>query len=64
MDTKVSLIIYDITGREIAVLINNELRTAGYYSMDFNGSGAASGFYIYKIQTDKEVSIKKMILIK
>ncbi len=63
-DTKVKLNIYDISGREIAVLINNDLRTAGYYSIDFDGTRLASGFYIYRIQTDKDVSTKKMILLK
>lgn len=63
-DTKVILKVYDITGREVAILINNENRPAGYYSMDFDGKSMASGFYIYRIQTEKNIETKKMVLVK
>jgi hypothetical protein len=64
VDCKVTLKIYDITGREIAVLLNNELRTADYYTIDFNGSSFASGVYFYRLIADKFVQTKKMILLK
>ncbi|CAF3748185.1 unnamed protein product [Rotaria sp. Silwood1] len=64
LDSKVLLKVYDITGREISTLLNGELKPAGYYTVDFNGSGFASGLYIYRIQTDKESVTKKMVLVK
>lgn len=64
LDSKVLLKVYDITGREISTLVNGELKNAGYYSVDFNASGFASGLYIYRIQTDKESVSKKMVLVK
>jgi hypothetical protein len=64
VDCKVTLKIYDITGREIAVLLNNELRTADYYTIDFNGSSFASGVYFYRLIADKFVQVKKMVLLK
>jgi hypothetical protein len=64
LDSKVMLKIYDMTGRELSTLVNGELKQAGYYTVDFNGSGFASGLYIYRIQTDKESVSKKMVLVK
>ncbi len=64
LDTKVLLKVYDLTGREVSTLINGELKPAGYYSIQFNGTEFASGLYIYRIQTDKESVSKKMVLVK
>ena len=64
VDSKVSLIIYDVTGREAVILINNEIRKADYYTVAFNGSSLSSGVYFYKIISDKYVQTKKMMLIK
>ncbi|CAN5458552.1 hypothetical protein BH10BAC5_BH10BAC5_10230 [soil metagenome] len=63
-DSKVSLTVYDVTGRELSTLINNEFRQAGFYTAEFNGGAFASGYYFYRIQTDKDITTKKMILIK
>ncbi|MBL8007027.1 MAG: T9SS type A sorting domain-containing protein, partial [Ignavibacteria bacterium] len=64
VDTKITLSVYDISGRLVASLINNEFRTADYYTVDFNGSNLASGVYFYTIQTGKFTDSKKMILVK
>ncbi len=64
LDTKVLLKVYDLTGRELSTLVNGELKPAGYYNVEFNGTGFASGIYIYRIQTDKESVSKKMVLVK
>ncbi len=63
-DTKVMLKVFDLTGREVAALVNGDVKPAGYYSVEFNGTGFASGLYIYRIQTDKETQSKKMVLVK
>jgi len=59
----VKLIIYDAIGREIAVLVNGDLK-AGTYSADWNASGSASGVYFYKLESGDFVQTKKMILVK
>jgi hypothetical protein len=64
MDGKVSLKIFDITGREIATLVNNEFKKADYYTVMFNGSNLSSGVYFYRIVADKYVMTKKMVLVK
>ncbi len=57
------LVIYDILGREIAVIVN-EMLTAGEYSVAWDASNYASGMYFYKLITDEFTETKKMVLIK
>lgn len=59
----VKLSVYDILGREVAVLFNG-YKKAGYYDVEFNGSNFSSGAYFYRMFTEKFVSTKKMILTK
>ena len=63
VNSKVSLKIYDITGREISMLLN-ETKDAGFYSVSFNASGFPSGVYFYKLVTQNFSEIKRMILVK
>jgi hypothetical protein len=66
-DGKVSIILYDISGREVAKLVN-EVMTAGFHNTQFNGSNLASGMYFYRISAQggnqNFVNTKKMMLIK
>ena len=66
----VSLIVYDINGREITSLVNED-ETAGNYQVKFDGSNFASGVYLYKLQatpiggqTGNFLQTKKFILMK
>jgi hypothetical protein len=59
----VSIKIYDVLGREIAVLVNEE-KEAGSYSAKWNASAFGSGVYYYRMECGSFVSTKKMILIK
>ena len=59
----VTIKIYNILGREISTLVNEE-KTQGRYEVNFNASALASGVYFYQIKTGSFVSSKKMILIK
>jgi len=61
---RVKLIIYDMLGREITRLVNDELKTAGKYTMEFNGVNLASGVYFYRLEANKFVQTKRMVLIK
>ncbi|HEX2788358.1 MAG TPA: T9SS type A sorting domain-containing protein [Ignavibacteria bacterium] len=68
VDGKVNLRIYDITGREVANLVNG-IQTAGYYTIQFNASNFASGVYFYRIISEgtagqQFVMTKKMVLVK
>lgn len=58
--------IYDITGKEVAVLLN-EFKSAGNYRVNFNGKDygtLSSGVYYYRLESNDFTDIKKMILIK
>ncbi len=59
----VTLKVYDILGKEIATLINEELN-AGNYTKTFNATNLSSGVYFYKLQTSKFSETKKMILMR
>jgi subtilisin family serine protease len=59
----VTLKIYDLLGREVAVLVN-ETRQPGFYTIDFNATNYASGIYLYKIESGSFSDVKKMMLIK
>ena len=62
--SNVKLIVFDITGREISILVNAE-QQAGTYEADFSGNGYASGIYFYSLMIDGTViQTRKMILIK
>lgn len=60
----VDLRIYDILGREVAVLINNQNLSAGTHTYNFDAKHLSSGTYIYRISTGNNVVSKKMLLIK
>lgn len=60
----VSLRVYDILGREIKTLINNEMLSAGKKGVTFDASSLPSGTYFYKICVGNITEIKKMMLIK
>lgn len=59
----VTLKVYDILGKEIATLVN-ENKPIGNYEVDFNASQLPSGMYIYKIQSGIFNDAKKMLLTK
>lgn len=60
---EVSLIVYDITGREASILLKEKLES-GKYEINFNGKTFASGVYFYKIVAGESISVKRMILLK
>ncbi|NOS84824.1 MAG: T9SS type A sorting domain-containing protein [Ignavibacteria bacterium] len=59
----VKLAVFDITGKEVAVLVNENL-SAGAYNVDFNASHLASGTYFYRLETNGFIDVKKMIIVK
>ncbi len=59
----VTLKVYDISGREVAQLVNMELN-AGTYNFDFNASHLSSGIYFYRLTTNNYTDTKKMVLVK
>ena len=59
----VSLKVYDMLGREVASLVN-ENQESGNYSVTFNAAGLPSGVYIYSLRVNDFVQNNKMTLMK
>jgi hypothetical protein len=62
-DVRVILKIYDILGREVMTLVN-ENQTAGRKSVELFAINLESGFYLYRLEAGKYTEMKKMLLIK
>ena len=62
-DGMVRLSVYDILGREVAVLVN-EKKQPGSYTVTWNASGVASGLYICRLSAVDQIAIKKMLLVR
>ncbi len=67
----VTLKVYDILGREVKTLVNNETKQPGIYQVNFDASDLSSGVYFYKLsaisnskQAGNFINVKKMILEK
>jgi hypothetical protein len=69
IDSRVTLKIYDVTGREVKTLLNSEYKEADYYTIEFDGTDLASGVYFYRIVAEglegqKFTKTMKLVLIK
>lgn len=64
--SNISLIVFDITGKEVAALINNKYYIPGEHNVAFNAAqyGLTSGVYFYKLTSDNYSDVKRMMLIK
>jgi hypothetical protein len=59
----VTVAIYDITGREVATLVNS-FQSAGAYAIAWNGLGQSSGIYFYRVALDGRSFTGRMVLMK
>lgn len=55
--------IYDILGNEVTTLVD-DIKEAGYHSVEFNAAGLSSGVYLYKLQAGTFTETKKMTILK
>lgn len=60
----VTLQIFDLTGRQVATLVNNESVSAGTHTVNFDATNLSSGMYIYRLQAGSVVLSRKLTLIK
>jgi hypothetical protein len=60
----VTVKVYNALGEEVAILVNNEYKSVGRYSVTFDGTNLASGIYLYSIEAGVFRDTKKMVLIK
>jgi hypothetical protein len=59
----VLLKIYDILGKGVATLVNEQLQP-GTYEVTFDGSNIPSGIYFYKLEIENYIETKKMLMVK
>ncbi|MBC8487096.1 MAG: T9SS type A sorting domain-containing protein [Bacteroidetes bacterium] len=59
----VSLSVFDITGREVAILIN-EIQNAGNYQATFSATRLESGVYYYQLQAGDDIVTRKLMILK
>jgi len=68
-ESRVTLRIFDVAGREVRTLLNSEVLPAGYHSARWNGENNAggevgSGVYLYRVGTDNDARTSRMLLLK
>jgi hypothetical protein len=63
ISSHVSLRIYDLLGREVAVLVNEE-KAAGIYTARWDASGMPSGIYFYRLTSGEFAQTRKLVLMK
>jgi hypothetical protein len=63
-NSRVSLKIFDILGREIITLVNEELKSGVLYKKTFDATNFSSGIYFYRLQAGERTMAKKLLLLK
>ncbi len=59
----VSLKVFDILGREVATLVNEQMNS-GSYKASFDGKGLSSGMYLYQLRSGNNIETRCMMLLK
>jgi hypothetical protein len=64
MAMRVSLSVYDIQGRRLAILLNHEPRSAGPHVVPVQVGGWRSGVYLYRIEAGGMSATRKMLVVR
>ncbi|MBT8460939.1 MAG: T9SS type A sorting domain-containing protein, partial [Gemmatimonadetes bacterium] len=62
--SSVTLTVYDVAGRRVAMLLKEDPMEAGWHTMLFDGQNLASGVYFYRLEAGSFRKVQKMILLK
>jgi hypothetical protein len=60
----VTIRVYDCLGRQVSVLINNEMKSPGIHKISFNATNLPSGVYFCRMEAGNFTNTKKLILLK
>jgi flagellar hook assembly protein FlgD len=63
-DTKVTLKIYDISGRVVDKLIDNVVKPKGVHSVPWHGKDIPAGVYFCRLKTEASETVKKILLLR
>jgi len=61
---QVSMVVYDLTGKEVARLYDGETLPAGVHDVTLDAANLASGAYVYRVQAGKYSATRKLQVIK
>jgi hypothetical protein len=56
--------IFDLNGMEVFEVLNNQFYSAGQHSINIDAAELPSGLYFYQLRSGKNISTKKMLLLK
>jgi hypothetical protein len=62
-ESKVLLEVYNTLGQKVVTLID-EVKSAGYFSLEFNARNLPSGIFIYRLRAGDYIETKKMVLLR
>ncbi|MFO8028525.1 MAG: choice-of-anchor D domain-containing protein [Cyclonatronaceae bacterium] len=62
-NSRVTLEVYDVIGRRVATLVDDNLN-AGHHEVSFDGTRLASGVYVYRMQAGDFIQTRKLMLVK
>ena len=60
---RVTIILYNMLGQQVATLVDQQMEP-GFHHVNFNAGNLATGVYIYKLETNGFIKIRKMLLVK
>jgi len=63
-DSPVTLSVFDVNGKQIAVLLNNKQQSVGAHQVTFDGNDYPAGMYYYTVQAGEYIETQKMTLVK
>jgi flagellar hook assembly protein FlgD len=63
-DGPVNIVLYDMQGRQVQTLIQENLKSGIRHSIQLDGHNLSAGTYIYRVQSGNESFAKRVILIK
>ncbi len=63
-ESQVALAVYNLRGERITVLENGTQKAAGRHQVEFYGGDLSSGFYFYRLEADRQVLTRRMLLVK
>lgn len=63
-NSHVTLKVFDNLGREVATLVDADLKTGVVHRAIFDASRLSSGLYLYRLETEKDAQVKKLMLLK
>lgn len=63
-ETRVTLDVYNMIGQKVAVLVSDEIQSAGDHEAEFTAKNLPSGVYLYRLKAGSQVELRKLTIMK